>query len=135
MSFTRTADNSDPDCSGAAIADQIANASCQATISGSDVTGVTDPDGDPLTIGCEPDTLALGGNTVTVTADDGNGGTCQIDVNVNVIDVTDPVITCPANVVLNADAACQATYSGPPATSDGQLLGQCDECASSTDSD
>ena len=109
--------NSDPDCSGAAIADQIANASCQAIISGSDVTGVTDPDGDPLTITVNPTTLSLGANSVTVMADDGNGGTCSEDITVNVIDVTDPVITCPADASLDADAlTCQAGYAGPAAT-------------------
>lgn len=85
--------NQDPDCSGAAIADQSADANCQATISGSDVTGVTDPDSDPLTITVDPTNLALGSNTVTVEADDGNGGMCSIDINVNVVDDTPPVIT------------------------------------------
>ncbi len=108
--------NSPPDCSGAAIADQSADGSCQASISGADVTGVTDPDGDTPTIMVSPATLALGANTVTVSADDGNGGTCEKEITVNVIDDTDPVITCPANVALNADATCDATYAGPPAT-------------------
>ncbi len=114
--YTSSGSNNDPDCSGAAIADQIADNSCQATISGSDVTGITDSDGDPLTITVNPTTLALGANSVNVMADDGNGGTCSTDINVNVIDVTDPVIACPANVTLNADASCQATYTTPPAT-------------------
>ena len=77
--------NQSPDCSGAAIAAQSADASCGATISGTDVTGVTDPDGDPLTITVSPTTLVLGANTVTVTANDGNGGTCSIDINVKVV--------------------------------------------------
>jgi len=75
-----------PDCSGAAIADQSADVNCQATISGADVTGVTDPDGDALTITVSPTTLVLGTNTVTVTADDdGNGGICSIGITVNVV--------------------------------------------------
>jgi hypothetical protein len=77
--------NQDPDCSIAAIADQSADANCQATISGADVTGVTDPDGDLLTITVSPTTLVLGANTVTVDADDGNGGNCSIDITVNVV--------------------------------------------------
>ena len=108
--------NSNPNCSGAAIADQNANASCQATISGSDVTGVTDPDGDVLTIMVSPTTLSLGANSVMVSADDGNGGTCNKTINVNVVDNTNPVITCPANATLNANATCEATYSGSSAT-------------------
>lgn len=109
--------NNDPDCSGGAIATQNANAACQATISGADVTGVTDPDGDPLTITVSPMTLVLGANSVTINADDGNGGTCSKMVTVNVVDVTDPVITCPAHATLDADAnTCSASYTGPPAT-------------------
>ena len=73
--------NQAPDCSGAAIADQSADATCQATISGSDVTGVTDPDGDGLTIMVSPTTLSLGANSVMVSADDGNGGTCNKTIN------------------------------------------------------
>ncbi|MFQ5650277.1 MAG: SBBP repeat-containing protein [bacterium] len=85
--------NQDPDCNLAAIADQNADASCGATISGADVTGVTDPDGDPLTITVNPTTLVLGANVVTVMADDGNGGSCSTDITVNVVDNTPPVIT------------------------------------------
>ena len=85
--------NQDPDCSIAAIADQSADANCQATISGADVTGVTDPDGDPLTITVSPTTLVLGANTVTVTADDGNGGMCSVDITVNVVDDPPPTLT------------------------------------------
>lgn len=54
--------NSDPDCTGASIPTQNADASCQATISGADVTGVTDPDGDSLSIMVSPSTLSLGSN-------------------------------------------------------------------------
>ncbi len=76
--------NNPPNCNGAAVADQSADSNCGATISGADVTGVIDPDDDPLTITVNPATLVFGANTVTVTADDGNGGTCSIDIIVNV---------------------------------------------------
>ena len=86
--------NQPPNCSGAAIADKSANGNCQATISGADVTGVTDPDPDDvLTITVEPTTLDLGDNYVTVTANDGNGGTCSTDIIVSVIDYTAPALT------------------------------------------
>ncbi len=85
--------NNPPDCSGAAIADQAADDNCQVTISADDVTGVTDPDGDELTITVDPTTLDLGDNYVTVTADDGNGGTCSSDIIVNVEDNTAPALT------------------------------------------
>ena len=85
--------NQPPDCNSASIADQSTGTNCQVNISGADVTGVTDPDGDPLTILASPTTLSLGANIVTVSADDGNGGTCSIDINVNVADETPPVLT------------------------------------------
>ncbi|MHA2172427.1 MAG: Kelch repeat-containing protein, partial [Candidatus Kariarchaeaceae archaeon] len=77
--------NQPPDCSGATIADQVANVNCPAIISGSDVTGVTDPENDPLNITVNPSTLSLGPNTVTVVADDGSGGMCSTDITVNVV--------------------------------------------------
>jgi len=95
--------NQAPDCSNASIPDQSADANCSATISGADVTGVTDPDGDPLTITVSPTNLVLGANQVTVTADDGNGGTCSTTITVNVIDDTSPTITCPGDITVQAD--------------------------------
>ena len=94
-SFSRVAvTNQPPNCSGASIADQTADGNCQATISGADVTGVTDPDeGDVVTITVDPTFLELGDNSVTVTADDGNGGTCSTDIFVTVNDNTKPVMT------------------------------------------
>jgi hypothetical protein len=80
--------NKPPDCSGATIADKVSDAASQAVISGADVTGVTDPDGDPLLILVNPSTLKLGTNTVLVTGDDGKGGICQISITVDVIDKT-----------------------------------------------
>jgi len=112
--------NQPPDCSGATIADQSADANCQATISGAYVTGVTDPDGDPLTITVTPTTLVLGANTVTVTAGDGNGGMCSTDITVNVVDNSAPV----PDVATLSDATgeCSVTLTAPTAT---------DNCAAS----
>jgi len=115
--------NQPPDVSGAAIADQSAGANCQATISGADVTGVTDPDEDDLTITVNPTTLDLDQNTVTVTADDGNGGVSSIDITVNVVDDTPPVpdvaelpdVTGQCSVTLTAPTAtdnCAGTVTG-----------------------
>ncbi len=106
--------NQPPDCSFAAIPNQSAGANCQATISGSDVTGVTDPDGDPLTITVSPTSLVLGANTVTVSVDDGNGGMCSIDITVNVVDDTAPA----PDVATLADATgeCSVTLTAPTAT-------------------
>ncbi len=106
--------NNPPNCANAAIANQNADENCQATISGSDVTGVTDPDGDPLTISVNPTLLNLGANTVAVTANDGNGGSCTINITVNVVDndsdndgVADCMDNCPNTVNANQlDADC-----------------------------
>ncbi|MBC8314387.1 MAG: VCBS repeat-containing protein [Bacteroidales bacterium] len=84
----QTPSNQDPDCSGAAIADQCAGENGTAVISGADVTGITDPDGDDLTITVSPTTLYPGTTSVTVYADDGNGGSCTIDINVTVNQAT-----------------------------------------------
>ncbi|MDO8972103.1 MAG: HYR domain-containing protein, partial [Saprospiraceae bacterium] len=44
--------------------------------------------------------------TVTLTADDGNGNTASCTFTVTLLDVTPPSITCPANVTIAADANC-----------------------------
>ncbi len=44
--------------------------------------------------------------TVTLTANDGNGNTASCTFTVTLKDVTKPNITCPANVTLAADANC-----------------------------
>ncbi len=106
--------NQPPDCSAAAIADQSADANCQVTISGDDVTGVSDPDGDPLTITVKPTTLVLGANTVSVTADDENGGSCNTDITVNVVDDTAPTPDV-ANLP-DVTGECSVTLTAPTAT-------------------
>ena len=74
-----------------------------------DGTASSDPDGDPLTytwtdedgnilgIGVAPMvTLPLGAHTITLTVDDGNGGTDAADVDVTIQDSTAPEITVAA---------------------------------------
>ncbi len=122
--------NQPPDCSMAAIADQNADANCEATISSSDVTGLTDPEGDQLMVTVNPANLYLGANTVNVTADDGNGGNCSININVNVVDNdtdNDGVVDCLDN--------CKNTHN--PGQEDGDCDGfgdVCDMCEGSDDS-
>ena len=56
-----------------------------------------------------PSTVLMGHNdfeTVTLTADDGNGNTQFCTFTVTLKDVTKPTITCPANTTLSADANC-----------------------------
>jgi len=56
-----------------------------------------------------PSTLLSGHNdfrTVTLTANDGNGNTESCTFTVTLKDITKPVIVCPANTTLAADANC-----------------------------
>ena len=104
--------NQPPDCSAAAIADQVCDANCQAAVSGADVTGVSDPDGDPLDILVIPSTLMLGSNAVSIVAGDNNGGTCQTGITVTVIDQTQPEIICPGHISATSDPGeCSAVVS------------------------
>ncbi len=106
--------NQAPDCSGAFISDKVANSSCQAIISSSDVTGLSDPDGDPLSVSVNPTILSLGSNIVTVSANDGNGGTCIQDISVLVSDNSDPVPDITS--LPNAIDECMISLSSPNAT-------------------
>ncbi|MCC6411066.1 MAG: HYR domain-containing protein, partial [Saprospiraceae bacterium] len=47
--------------------------------------------------------------TVTLTANDGNGNMASCTFTVTLKDVTPPVITCPANATVAADASCNGT--------------------------
>ncbi|MCB0525262.1 MAG: HYR domain-containing protein, partial [Saprospiraceae bacterium] len=63
----------------------------------------------------DPSTPLMGHNdseVVTLTADDGNGNSASCDFTVTLIDDTPPVITCPADVTLSADANCSGVV-GP----------------------
>ncbi len=46
--------------------------------------------------------------TVTLTADDGNGNAASCNFSVTLDDVTDPVVTCPADSTVFVDAGCSA---------------------------
>lgn len=117
--------NNPPDCSGAAIADQCA-VNGVAVISGADVTGIIDPDNDPLTITVNPTTLNPGTTLVTVNADDGNGGTCTIDINVTVSqananagdDATIYIGYPPLEAILNATGGVLYSWSPSAGLSD-----------------
>ena len=83
---------------------------------GADVTLAgtgTDPDGDALSFtwtgpfgtanGANPTvTLVLGSHTLTLTVEDGNGGSDSDEVVIDVVDTTPPVLTVPADQTLEA---------------------------------
>ncbi|OAV44106.1 hypothetical protein A3850_006155 [Lewinella sp. 4G2] len=53
----------------------------------------------------------LGAQTVTMTADDGNGNTTDCSFTVNVVDNTAPVLTCPTLSVIPADENCTVSIA------------------------
>ncbi|MCB0666724.1 MAG: HYR domain-containing protein [Saprospiraceae bacterium] len=111
--------NTPPDCSGATIANKIANGSCKATISGSDVSGIIDLSSRPV-ISVSPTTLTGGDNIVTVTANDGEFS-CSHQITVTVLDDKRPNITCPSNITIGTNLAddCGANVVMPsPSSSD-----------------
>ncbi len=126
---------SPPDCTLAAIADQSADANCQAIITVEDVTGVTDQDGDPLELTVNPTTLELGPNSVTVTADDGNGGSCTQVITVYVTDndadndgLVDCQDSCPNDPTNDADndGICGQSDNCPVTANPDQTDSDCD---------
>ncbi len=67
-----------------------------------------------------PSTVLMGHNdveTVTLTANDGNGNTASCTLTVTLKDVTKPSITCPANTTLAADANCSSPVGAYSAVS------------------
>jgi hypothetical protein len=55
--------------------------------------------------------------TVTLTANDGNGNTANCNFTVTLKDVTPPIITCPANVTIAANTSCAGVVGAyAPAT-------------------
>jgi hypothetical protein len=92
-----------------------------------DGSGSSDADGDPLTYtwawtggsatGLTPTvTLPLGSHEITLTVDDGKGGTSTDNVTVNVVDTTPPIISLngPSEVTLE----CPVTYTDPTTVTD-----------------
>lgn len=101
-------------CNQAPIANAGVNRTVEAISSSGasvtlDGTASTDPDGDALTynwtgafgttsVASPTVALPLGVNLVTLTVNDGLGGTSSATVTVSIIDTKSPVITCPSNV-------------------------------------
>ncbi|MBL6448257.1 hypothetical protein JMN32_18225, partial [Fulvivirga sp. 29W222] len=54
-------------------------------------------------------TIITSAQTITLTANDGNGNTAQCTFNVIPADITNPVITCPSDQNVSFDSSCQFT--------------------------
>lgn len=68
-----------------------------------------------------------GAQTVTLTANDGNGNTNSCQFSVTLKDITPPVIQCPANQTVSADANCQGLVGARV------LVSKMDNCTPSAD--
>ena len=93
-----------------------ANASCQGTVGSYSAATLSDNCNPSPTVTQSPasSTLLSGHNatqTVTLTANDGDGNTATCTLVVTLKDVTKPNLTCPANLTINANASCSGTLS------------------------
>jgi hypothetical protein len=93
-----------------------ANASCQNTIGAYSAATLSDNCNPSPAVTQSPasSTILTGHNTaqtVTLTANDGNGNTATCALVVTLKDVTPPTITCPANTTVQASANCTATLA------------------------
>lgn len=115
----RDRQNTSPIADAGADKTTVVSSSCQASVM-LDGTRSSDADGDSLTFswtgafgrvtGATPTvTLPKGVHTITLTVDDGKGGTATDSVVVTVVDNTPPVINIvPAADTLSSDASCHA---------------------------
>ncbi len=60
----------------------------------------------------------IGPQTVTLTADDGNGNTNTVNCTFNVVDNIDPVISCPADVTRQCDQSTTSIWTGVATATD-----------------
>jgi len=78
--------------------------------------GSTDPDGDPIVLTLDPPgPYALGVTNVTLTVTDDKGASDSCTATVTVVDTTPPMVTCPADIMV------ECTEPGGISASDPQL--------------
>jgi hypothetical protein len=89
-----------------------ADANCEATASIDN--GSYDPDGDPITLTQNPPApYPLGQTLVTLTVEDDHGWQNQCSARVSVEDNTNPVISCPLEITVEATDACGTPSDDP----------------------
>ena len=108
-----------------------AGANCQADVTGAQVdNGSSDPDGDALMLTLTPaGPYSLGTTEVTLTVDDGKGGTSSCSALIVVVDSTPPSITCPASLTVAYGSVPPAATTAAEFIAQGGSLS--DHCASS----
>lgn len=124
-SFTVTVvDNQVPGVSCPANQTVNADATCTGTVGSWEATSVSDncTPWENITVTQSPaaSTVLSGHNdaeTVTLTADDGNGNTSNCSFTVTLKDITAPAVTCPADQTVSADAGCAGTVGSWSAAS------------------
>ncbi len=113
-----------PDGTGISF-DLSADANCEAVLPDytTEATSIDNCDGSLTIVQTPlPGTILLGAGTmqlVTLTTMDGNGNGASCDFTVEVVDLTNPMITCPGNITQSAAAGeCSAvvTWTDPVAT-------------------
>ena len=84
--------------------------------------GSYDPDGDPITVTQDPPgPYGLGDTDVTLTVTDDKGASDMCSATVTVVDTTPPVITCPADVIVEC-----AQPTDPGTTGEATATDNCD---------
>ncbi len=79
--------------------------------------GSYDPDGDPFTLELSPPgPYALGATDVTLTITDDKGETDSCTAVVTVVDTTPPMVTCPADIMIECTEAGGVPASDPQLT-------------------
>ncbi|HGY92166.1 MAG TPA: HYR domain-containing protein, partial [Planctomycetes bacterium] len=98
---------------------------CMATVSWTPPTATDNCPGVSLTSNFNPgDLFPVGTTTVTYTATDGSGNTASCSFTVMVSDGENPVITCPADIVMGNDGgACGASVTFSDATATDNCMG------------
>jgi hypothetical protein len=92
---------------------------CEVVYSGPPATAVDNCDANPVitSVPALPATFSgVGDHYIEYTATDGSGNSSKCTQTVTLIDVTPPEITCPPDIVMEADENCQVVYRGPAAT-------------------
>ncbi|WP_205635634.1 choice-of-anchor tandem repeat GloVer-containing protein [Algoriphagus faecimaris] len=91
-----------------------ADANCQGTATAADFDGgSTDANGDELSFSVSPaGPYPLGVTNVSLTVDDGNGGSSTASTTITVVDNTAPIVTVPDDITVSNDAGqCGATVT------------------------